>query len=488
MHRQRWRTLSIAAKELSMYAAHPRLLARFDATFKLLCSGLIGLAVSACATLPSVDYLKSTVDPKAAPTVENARGGNLSKAQVKAMLDRRLRNSSIDMQARAALEEAATGSPLIAGNKVDLLYDGPQTMNAMLAAITDAKDNINLETYIFDQDELGLRFADLLIAKQRAGVDVNIMYDSVGTIGTPNAFFDNMKAAGIHMIAFNPINPLKGLTRLDFNNRDHRKILIVDGKVGFTGGVNISATYSRSSIFRSGGAIEPGQKTGWRDTHLRIEGPAVAALQVIYIEGWESQNAGEMADRLYFPLLTNAGDRIVRVLGSTPSSDHEIYRAYLLAMQQATKSIHVTSAYFVPDKQIIAALKGAAERGVDVQLVLSGVTDSGLVLHAGQSFYSELLASGVKIHQLKVSVLHAKTAVIDGAWSTIGSTNLDMRSFLLNNEVNVIVLGDAFGANMESAFAEDLRDSLHITVESWAARPLADRFKEFAARAFEYWL
>ncbi|MDP9108521.1 MAG: cardiolipin synthase [Pseudomonadota bacterium] len=444
------------------------------------------LCVAGCASLPSVDYLNAGLEAKHAPTIENARGGNFTPAQAKAMLDRRLRNSSIDLQARAVLEEAATGSPLIAGNKVDLLYDGPQTMNAMLTAIGEAHDNINLETYIFDQDELGLRFADLLIAKQRAGVDVNIMYDSVGTIGTPNGFFERMKAAGIRMIAFNPINPLKGLTRLDFNNRDHRKLLVVDGKIAFTGGVNISATYARSSIFRSksGG----GEKTGWRDTHLRIEGPAVAALQVIFIEGWESQAAGEMADRMYFPVLSNAGDRVVRVLGSTPTSDHEIYKAYLLAMQQASKSIHVTSAYFVPDRQIIQALKQAAQRGVDVKLVLSGVTDSGLVLHAGQSFYDELLSAGVKIYQLKISVLHAKTAVIDSAWSTVGSTNLDMRSFLLNNEVNVVVLGDAFGANMESAFAEDLRDSNEITAESWRNRALSDRLKEFAARAFEYWL
>lgn len=408
------------------------------------------------------------------------------------MLDRRLSKSSIDLQARAMLEEAATGSPLIAGNRVDLLYDGPQTMNAMIAAITDAKDNINLETYIFDQDELGMRFADLLIAKQRAGVDVNILYDSVGTFGTPDDFFKRMKDAGIRMIAFNPINPLKGLTRVDFNNRDHRKILVVDGKVGFTGGVNISATYAKSSPFRSGSGAGSGEigskKSGWRDTHIRMEGPAVAALQVLFIEGWESQKAGEMADREYFPVLANAGDRVVRVLGSTPSSDHEIYKAYLLAMHQATKSIHVTSAYFVPDAHVVAELKNAAARGVDVELVLAGITDSGLVRHAGESFYAELLEGGVKIHQLKVAVLHAKTAVIDGAWSTVGSTNLDMRSFLLNSEVNVVILGDSFGASMESAFAEDLRDAKQITRESWASRPFADRIKEFAARAMEYYL
>ena len=448
---------------------------------------LVGVAsLAGCASLPDVEYLNASLEPQNTATIKNARGDNLSRAKVKSLLERRLRNSSIDLQARAALEEAATGSPLIAGNRVDLLYDGPQTMNAMIAAIAEARDNINLETYIFDQDELGQRFADLLIAKQRAGVDVNIMYDSVGTVGTPDVFFKRMQEAGIRMLAFNPINPLKGLGHLDFNNRDHRKILVVDGKVGFTGGVNISATYAQSSLFRS--ASRFGAKTGWRDTHIRIEGPAVAALQVLFIEGWESQNAGEMADRVYFPVLPSAGDRIVRVLGSSPSSDHEIYKAYLLAMQQATKSIHVTSAYFVPDAHIINALKQAAKRGVDVRLVLSGVTDSGLVLQAGHSFYAELLASGVKIFQLKMSVLHAKTAVIDSVWSTVGSTNLDIRSFLLNNEVNVIVFGDLFGASMESAFAEDLRDSNEITEESWAKRPLINRIKEFAARTLEYWL
>ncbi len=452
------------------------------------------IALSACSTLPKLDYIGTPIDPKATPTIENAQGDAISKKRVKAMLDRRLRNSTIDLKARAAIEEAATGSPLIAGNAVTLLYDGPQTMGAMIAAITNAKDNINLETYIFDQDELGLRFADLLIAKQQAGVDVNILYDSVGTIGTPNEFFDRMKAAGIRLVAFNPVNPFKRFGSWALNNRDHRKILVVDGKIAFTGGVNISATYARSSPFRSGSGSGSnsgagfGTKTGWRDTHIQIEGPAVAALQAIFIDGWESQQAGDMAEREYFPTLSPAGDRIVRVVGSTPTSDHEIYQAYVLAMQQATKSIHITSAYFVPDTQVVTALKAAAARGIDVKMVLSGVSDSGLVLHAAQSYYAELLAAGIKIYQLKVAVLHAKTAVIDGVWSTIGSTNLDTRSFLLNNEVNVIVLGDTFGASMESAFFDDVRGATQITTEAWAQRPLSDRIKEFAARTLAYYL
>lgn len=453
------------------------------------CLSLIAvIGVAACSTLPKLDYIGTPIDPKAAPTIENSQGDAISNKRVKAMLDRRLRHSTVDLKARAAIEEAVTGSPLIAGNSVTLLYDGPQTMGAMIAAITNAKDNINLETYIFDQDELGQRFADLLIAKQRAGIDVNILYDSVGTIGTPQKFFDRMKAAGIRLVAFNPVNPFKRFGNWDLNNRDHRKILVVDGKIGFTGGVNISATYARSSPFRSGSVSGSSIKTGWRDTHIQIEGPAVAALQALFIDGWESQHGGDMADRDYFPALSVAGERIVRVLGSTPTSDHEIYQAYVLAMQQATKSIHITSAYFVPDVQVIAALKAAAARGIDVTMVLSGLSDSGLVLHAAQSYYQELLDAGIKIYQLKVAVLHAKTAVIDGVWSTIGSTNLDTRSFLLNNEVNVIVLGDVFGASMESAFAEDLRDAVPITKEAWAKRPLTDRIKEYAARTLGYYL
>lgn len=460
-----------------------------DCLFRVVLWGLsltLFALLSACSTLPKIEYIGTAINPSAAPTIENAQGDALSKKRVTAMLDRRLRNSSIDLKARAAIEEVATGTPLIAGNAVTLLYDGPQTMNAMTAAIASAKDNINLETYIFDHDELGLRFADLLIAKQRAGVDVHILYDSVGTIGTPDAFFDRMKAAGIRLVAFNPVNPFKRFGSWELNNRDHRKILVVDGKVAFTGGVNISATYARSSPFKS--RVDPNNNPGWRDTHLRIEGPAVAALQALFIDGWESQNAGQMADREFFPPLTAAGDRIVRVVGSTPTSEHEIYQAYVLAMQQATKTIHITSAYFVPDGQVVAALKAAAARGIDVSLVLSGVSDSGLVLHAAQSFYAELLEAGVKIFQLKVAVLHAKTAVIDGVWSTIGSTNLDTRSFMLNHEVNVIVLGEAFGASMESAFAEDLRNSTQITKEAWAQRSLAKRIMEFAARTMGYWL
>lgn len=445
----------------------------------------IGLLTASCATLPEVRYLNSSLVAPSNPTVTNAKG-TLSARKSKSLLARRWRNSHVDIAALSALEEAATGSPLIAGNKVTLLYDGPQTMAAMMAAIAAARDHINLETYIFDQDELGVRFADLLIARQRTGVQVNVIYDSVGTIGTPQAFFDRMHAAGIRLLAFNPVNPLKLRGPWVPNNRDHRKILVVDGKVAFTGGVNISDAYASSSLFRS--KHRRSSTIGWRDTHIMIEGPAVAALQWAFLDHWTSQNAPDLPDSDFFPPIKESGDKLVRVLTSEPDGDPDIYKAYALAIQEATRTIHITNAYFVPDTQILQALEAAAQRGVEVRIILPSVTDSGLLFYAARSFYSEMLDSGIKLYQLQLAVLHAKTAVIDKVWATVGSTNIDTRSFLHNHEINVVVFGEEFGNAMENAFAEDLRDSVEITQASWAQRPMGDRFKEWAARRLEYWL
>ena len=216
--------------------------------------------------------------------------------------------------------------------------------------------------------------------------------------------------------------------------------------------------------------------------------PAVAALQWAFVNNWVKQAAGDLPEKPYFPALAPAGDKIVRVLATEPDAGYEIYKSLTLAIQESKKSIHITSAYFVPDKQIVDALCAAAERGVDVRLVLPGVTDHGLVLHAGRAFYDQLLSHGVKIFQLKVAMLHAKTAVIDGNWSTIGSSNIDKRSFIHNYELNVVVVDPAFGKDMESAFSEDLRDSDEVTREQWSKRPLTDRFKEWASRLAEYWI
>jgi cardiolipin synthase len=438
-----------------------------------------------CARLPDLKYLKEPLNRPTTPSVVNGQG-TLSDREASSLLARRLSHTKVDAKALAGLEEAATGRPLIAGNKVTLLFDGPSTIAAMMAAVSVATDTINLETYLFDQDPLGMKFADLLMAKQKEGIQVNIIYDCVGTLGTPQAFFDRMQEAGIRLLPYQPVSPLHRLGRWRINNRDHRKILVVDGRVAFAGGVNIAATYSKSSLFRS--QTKDTTKVGWRDTHLQIEGPAVAALQWMFLDNWASQKEGDLPDKDYFPPLPAAGDKVLRVLRSQPGSNHEIFKAYFVAIQGATKSIHITSAYFIPDAQILQALLEAARRGVDVKLILPNRTDNWLTSHAGHSLYVQMLEAKIRIYELNTAILHAKTAVIDSTWSTVGSTNLDMRSFLHNKEVNVVVLGDAFGLEMEGAFRDDLQDSKEIVLEQWQKRPVTQRFKEWCARLLSYWL
>jgi cardiolipin synthase len=448
---------------------------------------LVGV-IASCRTLPDAAKLPDTPQ-RANPTVETARG-TLQRQQTAQLLQRRWANATGDLKQLAVLEEQATGLPLIAGNRVQLLFDGPATMREMMAAARGATTSINLETYIFDQDPIGLQFAEVLMEKRRQGVTVNVMYDSVGTLGTPQVFFDRMRAAGIDMIAFNPVNPAKARGNWSINNRDHRKLMVVDGTVAFTGGINISSDYANSSLFRS--RRKPNSvdkdKIGWRDTHVKIEGPAVAALQWAFVNNWVRQEGGELSARDYFPRLAPVGDKFVRVLATDPGSNSEIYKSLMVAINEARKSVHITSAYFVPDQQVVDALIAAAKRGVDVKLVLPGVSDHGLVMYAGQAFYEQLLAGGVKIFQLQLAVLHAKTAVIDEAWSTIGSANIDRRSFIHNYELNVVVIDPAFGRDMESAFNEDLRDSKEVTLDQWRDRPWANRIKEWAARLTEYWI
>jgi cardiolipin synthase A/B len=448
------------------------------------CMGIC-LILTACARLPDVDRLKAPSNAPAAPKVVDGQGA-LSKEDASSVLAKRLGHSKVDAKLLAGLEEAATGRPLIAGNKVTLLFDGPKTITAMMAAVSKAKDHINLETYLFDQDPLGMKFAEMLISKQKEGVQVNIIYDCVGTLGTPQAFFDRMQDAGIKLLPFQPVNPMHRIWRWRINNRDHRKILVVDGKVAFAGGVNITKAYASGSQFRAGSGT--GSKLGWRDTHIQIEGPAVAALQWMFLDNWASQKEGDIPARDYFPPLTPAGDKVLRVLRSQPGSNQEVFKAYFVAIQGATKSIHITAAYFVPDAQIMKALLDAAKRGVDVKIIMPSVSDSWFAAHAGHSFYAKMLKAGIKVYELKTSVLHAKTAVIDGSWSTVGSTNMDMRSFLLNKEVNVVVMGDDFGKELESAFGDDLKDSTEITSQHWKHRPFVQRIEEQFAKLMSYWL
>jgi cardiolipin synthase len=429
--------------------------------------------------------------------VEAANGRLLSTAQSKALLDR-LRAGGIEtsvLDRHLALEQQIAGNPLTAGNAVTLLEDGPATYEAMFAAIRGARDHINLETYILEDDEVGRRFADALIDKQRQGVQVNLIRDGVGTLRTPREFFTRLADAGIKVLEFNPVNPLAAKAGWDVNNRDHRKILIVDGETAFLGGINISAVYSGGSSSRvigsagSRGGGQDAKALPWRDTDLQVTGPVVADLQKFFIDTWQKQEGEPLAPRNYFPKLTERGREVVRAIASAPEDPFSlIYATFISAINSAESEILLTNAYFVPDPQLVDALIGAVARGVDVKMILPSTSDSWLVFRAGRAHYDRLLRGGVKLYERRDVLLHSKTALIDGVWSTVGSTNLDWRSFLHNQEVNVVVLGTEFGARMRASFEGDLAASKAITLEDWERRPLGDRVKEMFGRMWEYWL
>jgi cardiolipin synthase A/B len=448
------------------------------------------LALAACASLP--DAAREMEMPHAeAVEFDNARGP--VSASTSAAILEKLKSQSGDidiLQKHLALEQAINAdSPLVLGNKLVLLQDGPATYKAMIAAIRKAKDHINLETYIFEDDDIGKQFADLLLERQAAGVQVNLIYDSVGCLNTPKEFFERLSAGGIQVLEFNPINPLTG-NKMEWllNNRDHRKLLVVDGRIAFIGGINISESYSSGPSTKS--ARKNGVNTaGWRDTHLQIEGPVVAEFQKLFMDTWTKQKGQPLAQKNYFPKLSRQGDEIVRAIGSASADPHSlIYLTLLSAIANAEQRVYLTNAYFVPDPQLIKSLTDAAQRGVDVKLVLPSHSDSWTVFHAGRSHYTKLLRAGVKIYERRDAVMHSKTASIDGVWSTIGSTNLDWRSFLHNDELNAAILGRDFARQMDAMFAKDLAESDAIDIDRWKHRSLMLRLKESLARLAEYWL
>jgi cardiolipin synthase len=250
--------------------------------------------------------------------------------------------------------------------------------------------------------------------------------------------------------------------------------------------VNISQTYSTSSLFRS--KARKGSALGWRDTHLQIEGPAVAVIQSVFLRTWNAHTEVPVGDTPPPAPRPEAASKTVQVVASEPGGQQEVYAVYIEAIRAARQRIYLTCAYFVPDARMLQALQDAARRGVDVRLIVPGVEEGGMVFFAGHALYEDMLESGMRIFQMRQAVLHAKTAVIDGHWSTVGSTNMDTRSFLHNSELNVIVIDNAFGRAMEAAFAEDLQDSDEVLLEAWRKRPLLDRLKEWSYRHFEYWL
>ena len=446
------------------------------------------LLLGACA-VPDID--RHTLHAERLPaSVEGARGP-LSAAErdrLFAAIERK--SPGTDLLGRhQAVEEALAGNPLSAGNQVTLLEDGPATYAAMLQAIDAARHHVHLEVYIMEDDEVGRRFAERLVARRRAGVEVRLVFDAVGSMRTPREFFLRMVDAGVEVIEFNPVTPGTVLAKgLALNRRNHRKLTIVDGRVAFLGGINISSVYTSGSSGSgtSGRADPPFEERPWRDTQVRIEGPVVADFQRSFAKMWSQlEKKPPLAGAAYFPPLPRRGPHLVRAVeGWLDTGLNPLYVTLISAIESAQTRVRITMAYFVPHDELLEALEAAARRGVRVELILPSRSDHWLVQAAARSYYQRMLDAGIRIHERKTRLLHAKTATIDGVWSTVGSTNLDWRSLLHNDEINAVVLGAEFAQAMDRAFERDLAASEAITLERWASRPFQDRLREATARAW----
>lgn len=380
-----------------------------------------------------------------------------------------------------------SSQPLTTGNRVSVLVDGPQTYSAIEAALRAARHHIHIETFIFGAGDVGQRFADLLAQKRREGLEVRVLYDSLGSRETPREFFEALRAKQVEIREFRPMNVVKTPEVWDLHNRDHRKIIVVDGQVGFTGGINIDSTYESASTSRPG--PQRGLEDGWRDTHIQIQGPAVKQLQALFSESW--QQAGEHTEfgDKYFPTVASAGGDLVTIVANdSESDDRSLYGTYLAAFTHSSRRLWMTHAYFAPNEELLTALVEAAQRGVDVRLIVPSFSDSHVVLNATKATFTRLLEAGVKIYELKDALLHAKSVVVDGTVSIIGSSNLDMRSFLHNDEVNAIVISRDTARRMEEVFARDQQAARPVELDRWQRRPVWQRMKEFFVNLFSYWI
>jgi cardiolipin synthase A/B len=365
---------------------------------------------------------------------------------------------------------ALTGMSVSEGNRVEVLRNGVRIFPSMLSAIRTAKKTINCEFYIYWDGEIGRTFAEALAERSRAGVKVNVILDAVGSAAMSHNLTDFMRRNGIEVEWY---HPLRWYTLSRVNHRTHRKLLVVDGEIGFSGGVGIADEWQGDAD----------TKDHWRETVVRVEGPVVTQMQFAFLDNWV-KSRGELLTGLdYFPQVKPRGTCIAQVVKSSPSEGSSAAKLlFIVSIVAAKKSIYINSAYFVPDKDTIRALETAVRRGVDVRVVVPGeFTDVPVVRHAGRLYYNLLLKRGIRIFEYQPTMMHAKTMVVDGIWTTIGSSNFDDRSFRLNDEVNVNIYDETIAAQMEQMFFEDLARSEEITRPRFLQRPWFERIKERVA-------
>lgn len=364
-------------------------------------------------------------------------------------------------------EQATTwlrGRRIFPYNSVELLIDGEQAFPAMLRAISEAKRSIVLESYIFAADKTGARFRDALVERARSDVSVRVMIDGVGSWTTDPSFWKPLLAVGGRVEYYQPVQPWR--RRWGIWRRDHRKVLVIDDVVGFIGGLNIGDDYAPESW---GGRA-------WHDVHARVEGPVVRELVRLFNKQWRT-----MTGEHWNATMAHAqrrGHMTLQVLESALTRRYSVRRAYLRAIRKARKRIRICNAYCIPDRHFRHALRDAVRRGVKVELLVAGKTDMIAVRFASRALYARLMAHGVEVYEWTDRVLHAKTAVIDGEWCTIGSYNIDTRSLLHNLEANIACVDKHLGAAMDATFERDIAKSARIDRETWHRRPLAEKVVE----------
>jgi cardiolipin synthase len=402
---------------------------------------------------------------------------NPERRRLRDRLRRRSRSGVFALPGHLAAETTAlcrVPHRLTPGNQVTLLQNGDEAFPAMLEAIRGAGRSVRIESYIFQDGTVGRAFGDALCERARAGVEVQVIYDAVGSLRTAGEFWARLREAGAQVHEFHPLSLLRRLMR--FQRRDHRKLLVVDSRVAFAGGMNISDSYLTTEV-----------SPGWRDTHVRVAGPVVPDLERLFVSTW--QYVTGRAIRLPAPPPPPVGGQLVAAIGSTLRRHRkEIYRAYLHAIRNARRSIRIANAYFIPPRGARRALRNAAQRGVQVEVIVPEWGDLVTAHFASRRLFDRLLRDGVRLFLWPDAVMHAKTAVIDGVWSTVGSFNLDQRSIFHNIEVNLNVVDPDFGARMEEHFVADRERCREVSLFDWRLRALGERFLERLCYLFRYWL
>ena len=359
------------------------------------------------------------------------------------------------------------GPAMVAGNRTEALLNGERIFPEMLKAIRAARRTITFESYIYWKGGIGEQFTRALIERARAGVKVHVLFDAIGSHKIDDTIIKEMKAAGVQVEVYNPVR-WHSIARM--NNRTHRKILVVDGAVGFTGGAGIADEWA-------GDARNPQE---WRDTHFRVEGPVVAQMQAAFMENWIEVTGNVLHGEEYFPELGRAGNELAQFFISSPGGGGESMQLmYMMSIAAAAKSIQLSAAYFVPDDNEVRMLAAAARRGVRVQIIVPGKeTDSQVVRRASRSTWGELLRAGVEIYEFQPTFFHCKVMVVDGVWVSVGSTNFDARSFSTNDEANLNVYDRRFATEQLRIFAQDLERARRISLEEWERRPFSEKLWE----------